>query len=205
MKLINKIGMLTMLIIAFSATGHTQSPPSLPTITPPVFTPPVMAPPSIPIPPTSAEPSEGDLDNARWRGEDEAEKQFKRRINLIIDQVLEDSGITYDEYMEYFYVKNSYLRKNQLIKKYPIEFAYIAIDYGVDGAEEIAKKIILRLELSLETSLLHYKSAMKSGDCDTECTAFIGGKINYITDELDTVKNSRGVFSDRPLQRRIAK
>ena len=72
MKLINKIGMLTILIISFSATGHTQPPPSLPTITPPVFTPPVMAPPSIPIPPTSAEPSEGDLRNARWRGEDES-------------------------------------------------------------------------------------------------------------------------------------
>ena len=196
--------MLTILIIAFSATGHTQSPPSLPTITPPVFTPPVMAPPSIPIPPTSAEPSEGDLLKARWRGEAEAEEQFKRRINLIIDQVLEDSGITYDEYLESFYVNISDLRKNQ-IKNFPIEFAYVAIFKGIDGAEEIAKKIILRLELSLETSLLHYKSAMKSGDCDTECTAFIGGKIYYITDELDTVKSIRSQFSDRPLQRRIAK
>ena len=64
--------MLTILIIAFSTTGHTQSPPSLPTIAPPVFTPPVMAPPSIPIPPTSAEPSEKDLRNGRWRGEDES-------------------------------------------------------------------------------------------------------------------------------------
>ena len=64
MKLIHKFGMLTILIIAFSATGHTQSPPSLPTIKPPVFTPPVMAPPSIPFPPTSAEPSEGDLRKA---------------------------------------------------------------------------------------------------------------------------------------------
>ena len=61
---------MTILIIAFSATGHTQSPPSLPTIKPSVFTPPVMAPPSIPFPPTSAEPSEKDLRNARWRGED---------------------------------------------------------------------------------------------------------------------------------------
>ena len=203
MKLIDKFGMLTILIIAFSATGHTQSPPSLPTITPPVFTPPVMAPPSIPIPPTSAEPSEGDLLKARWRGEAEAEEQFKRRINLIIDQVLEDSGITYDEYVEFFYYNIGDEQKIQ-IKRLPIVHAYIAIWKGIDGAEEIAKKIILRLELSLETSLLHYKSAMKSGDCDTECTAFIGGKINYITDELDTVKGLRGEFSDRPLQRRIA-
>ena len=68
MKLMIKVGMLTSLIIAFSASGHTQSPPSLPTISPPVFTPPVMAPPSIPMPPISAESSEKDLRNARWRG-----------------------------------------------------------------------------------------------------------------------------------------
>ena len=204
MKLIHKSGMLTILIIAFSATGHTQSPPSLPTISPPAFTPPVVAAPSIPIPPTSAEPSEGDLRKARWRGEGEAEEQFKVRRNIIIYQVLEESEITYDDYLESFYVNISDLRKNQ-IKNFPIEFAYVAIFKGIDGAEEIAKKIILRLELSLETSLLHYKSAMKSGDCDTECTAFIGGKIYYITDELDTVKSIRSQFSDRPLQRRIAK
>ena len=126
MKLIHKFGMLTILIIAFSATGHTQSPPSLPTISPPAFTPPVVAAPSIPIPPTSAEPSEGDLRKARWRGEGEAEEQFKRRINLIIDQILEDSEITYDDYLESFYVNISDLRKNQ-IKNFPIEFAYVAI------------------------------------------------------------------------------
>jgi len=66
--------MLTILIIAFSATGHTQSPPSLPTITPPVFTPPVMAPPSIPIPATSAKPSKQDFRNAYFGGKEESDR-----------------------------------------------------------------------------------------------------------------------------------
>ena len=66
--------MFPILIIAFSATGHTQSPPSLPTITPPVFTPPVMAPPSIPIPPISAQPSKKDFRNAYFRGKEESDR-----------------------------------------------------------------------------------------------------------------------------------
>ena len=83
--------------MAFGATGHTQSPPSLPTITPPVFTPPVMAPPSIPIPPTSAEPSEGGLRNARWRGEDESKKLERSLSEIIYLEELKEAGITRKE------------------------------------------------------------------------------------------------------------
>ena len=188
--------MLTILIIAFSATGHTQSPPSLPTITPPVFTPPVMAPPSIPIPPTSAEPSEGDLLKARWRGEEESRRIKRGLLELIYKEELKEAGITRKE----FEILGSAVDSST-------GHASIALMQGEEKIKQPALKIVLRMEFGLKKILERYERESKrdSSGCDKLCKAFNEGKISIIKDYVSDYGFIRAGFTGKALESRIPK